>query len=246
MLALRERLAGVRDAAGSIMSASLAEWVRLTALSAALLAADGENLPLRHPMPDTTAGCSRRGRGAAGCSPLPAACLLCADAGDGDLALPLPSSLGFLCSGARLLALPFSCASTTALCSTSCSPPAFAFAFSAAADATDALSEASSSSCSCLLFTFSCSGAGGLGRGTGVSDSTSLTSSSTTTGGRAFSFSGGIGAATLPPAPARAAFLLTQLPMAGAPANHRHRQCARIRTYCLCNLLQINGMEWME
>ena len=51
---------------GSAMSASLAECVRRTALSAARLAADGENRPLRHPMPDTTAGCSRRGRAAGG------------------------------------------------------------------------------------------------------------------------------------------------------------------------------------
>lgn len=163
------------------MSASLAELVRLTALSAALLAADGENLPLRHPMPDTTAGCSRRGRvGGARCSPPPY--LLCADAGDGDLALPLPAaSLGLLCSGVLLLALPFSIP-PIAFFSTSCSPspPPFALAFSAVADATDALSEASSSSSS-FRFTTSFSGSGGgLGRdtGTAVSDSTSFTSSS--------------------------------------------------------------------
>jgi len=66
--AVRERRDRFDDDDGSAMSASLAECVRRTAaaLSAARLAADGENRPLRHPMPDTTAGCSRRGRGAGG------------------------------------------------------------------------------------------------------------------------------------------------------------------------------------
>ncbi|KAF0889541.1 hypothetical protein E2562_026955 [Oryza meyeriana var. granulata] len=85
--------------------------------------------------------------------------------GDGDLVLPLPASLGLLCSGVLVLALPFSIPPTTAFCSPSRSPPHLALAFSAAADATD--SEASSSSFrSSLLFTTSFSGSGGLGRDT--------------------------------------------------------------------------------
>jgi len=232
MAAARERLDG------SAMSTSRAECVRRTALSAARLAADGENRPLRHPMPDTTGGCSRRrGRGSGGCW----CCLLCADEGDGDLARPfpaLPPPLGLLSlsPGAVLPFLPGASAATLFSAGSGSTPGFCTFAF--AADSTDALSlhasdgndSSSASGCSCCL---RLTGSGGC-RGAGASDSTtSLTSSScsSATGGSAWalslSFSAtGSGAATLPLAPA--AFLLTQLPMPTAGGGRMRWRAGRL------------------